>query len=220
MSADPHTESPAPAAVARVNGGRILNGSQIAPTSGSKAPRWAGTGSSAPWPFRSVWTRGRSRGCSECSTWSSQTATSVPSTPNTTTNYWRPVTAIREAATDGNPLTTADPTWTPLVTTPPIPDYDSAHAVEGGAAAAVFAGVLSTDRIGFATCSLTLPAGQTCADQSPVLRHYGSFSQTARENALSRIYIGFHVRDADQTGTRHGEKIGNHTVNRFFRSVP
>jgi len=37
-------------------------------------------------------------------------------------NYWRPVTAIQNAATDGNPRTKADPTWIPLVTTPPIPD--------------------------------------------------------------------------------------------------
>ena len=45
--------------------------------------------------------------------------------------FWRPVTAIREAATDGNPATTADPDWTPLDITPPIPDHDSAHAVQG-----------------------------------------------------------------------------------------
>lgn len=133
--------------------------------------------------------------------------------------YWRPVTAIREAATDGNPATTADPTWTPLVTTPPIPDYDSAHSVEGGAAAAVLARVLGTDRIGFAACSLTLPAGQTCADPNPVLRRYGSFSQAANENALSRIYNGFHFRDAVQIGTRHGEKIGNRAVNLLLRPV-
>ena len=29
-------------------------------------------------------------------------------------NYWRPVTAIQEGDTDGNPATTGDPTWTPL----------------------------------------------------------------------------------------------------------
>jgi hypothetical protein len=46
--------------------------------------------------------------------------------------FWRPVTAIRLAEIDGNPATIADPTWTPLVETPPIPDYDSGHAVEGG----------------------------------------------------------------------------------------
>ena len=37
---------------------------------------------------------------------------------------------IRLADIDGNPATTADPTWTPLVETPPIPDYDSGHAVD------------------------------------------------------------------------------------------
>jgi hypothetical protein len=28
--------------------------------------------------------------------------------------FWRPITAIREADTDGNPATQADPTWLPL----------------------------------------------------------------------------------------------------------
>ena len=65
--------------------------------------------------------------------------------------FWRPVTAIREADTDGNRRTTADPTWTPLDTTPPIPDHDSAHAVQGGAAAAVLARALGTDRVSFET---------------------------------------------------------------------
>ncbi|HEX5937501.1 MAG TPA: vanadium-dependent haloperoxidase [Actinomycetota bacterium] len=46
-------------------------------------------------------------------------------------NFWRPVTAIQLAATDDNPDTDADPTWAPLVPTPPIPDHDSAHSVEG-----------------------------------------------------------------------------------------
>ena len=46
-------------------------------------------------------------------------------------DYWRPVTAIHLAATDGNPDTDADPGWTPLMETPPIPDYDSGHAVGG-----------------------------------------------------------------------------------------
>jgi hypothetical protein len=133
-------------------------------------------------------------------------------------NFWRPVTAIREAATDGNPGTTADPTWTPLVTTPPIPDYDSAHSVEGGAAAAVLARVLGADRVAFATCSLTLPAGG-CDSQNPVLRHFDSFSQAAAENGVSRIYVGFHFRDAVDVGVKHGEKIGTAAVNNFMRPI-
>jgi hypothetical protein len=131
--------------------------------------------------------------------------------------FWRPVTAIRLAGTDGNPATTADPTWTPLVQTPPIPDYDSGHAVEGGAAAEVLKRFFHTDRISFSACSFTLPAGRTCSDASPTLRHFTSFSQAADENAVSRIYVGFHFRDAVETGTRHGERIADRAVNRFLR---
>ncbi|MET0741003.1 MAG: vanadium-dependent haloperoxidase [Candidatus Nanopelagicales bacterium] len=134
-------------------------------------------------------------------------------------NFWRPVTAIQQADTDGNDRTAADPTWTPLVTTPPIPDYDSAHTVEGAAAAAVLRGFFRTDRIGFEACSLTLPAGSTCADDSPVRREFGSFSGAAQENGVSRIYVGFHFRDAVDAGMRHGRQIGKHTVATELRPV-
>jgi hypothetical protein len=43
--------------------------------------------------------------------------------------FWRPVTAIQLADTDGNPATTADPSWTPLLATPPYPDYPSGYNV-------------------------------------------------------------------------------------------
>jgi Tol biopolymer transport system component len=132
-------------------------------------------------------------------------------------NYWRPVTAIRSAASDGNPRTSADSTWTPLVTTPPIPDYDSAHSVQGGAASRVLQRFFGTDHVAFATCSLTLPAGSTCDDDPPKLRSYTSFSQAAEENGLSRILVGFHFRKAVDEGIEHGSKIGNHAVDNFLR---
>ena len=62
-----------------------------------------------------------------------------------------------------------------------------------------------------------MPAGQKCTDASPTLRHFTSFSQAADENAVSRIYVGFHFRLAVDTGTRHGEKIGSLTVSHFLR---
>ncbi len=133
--------------------------------------------------------------------------------------FWRPITAIRLADIDGNPATAADPTWTPLVDTPPIPDYDSGHAVEGGAAAQVLKRFFHTDKVSFSNCSYTLPEGQTCADASPTLRHFSRFSQAADENAVSRIYVGFHFRDAVVVGTRHGERIGDRVVNRVLRPV-
>jgi hypothetical protein len=106
-----------------------------------------------------------------------------------------------------------------LVETPPIPDYDSGHAVEGGTASQVLKRFFHTDTMSFSACSLTLPAGQRCSDASPTLRHFTSFSQAADENAVSRIYVGFHFRDAVETGTKHGEKIGNRAVNLFLRPM-
>ena len=47
--------------------------------------------------------------------------------------FWRPVSAIRSSLDDGNAATTADSTWTPLLVTPPFPEYPSAHTVVTGA---------------------------------------------------------------------------------------
>lgn len=134
-------------------------------------------------------------------------------------NYWRPITAIQTADTDGNPDTVADPTWTSLVPAPPIPDHDSAHSVEGGAAAQVLADFFGNDNIAFNACSLTLPAGSNCTDATPVFRHYSSFSQAADENGVSRIYVGFHFRNAVEEGIRHGRRIGSRAVSLYLRQV-
>jgi PAP2 superfamily len=133
--------------------------------------------------------------------------------------YWRPVSAIHAADADGNPATRADPTWTPLRPTPPIPDYDSGHSVEGGAAAAVLRRFFATDHMTFTTCSLTLPTGSRCNDSAPVSRSYSRFSQAAEENGLSRILIGFHFRKAVSEGIAHGRLIGRLAAQRFLRPM-
>ena len=112
-----------------------------------------------------------------------------------------------------------DPTWTPLQLKYPIPDYDSGHSVEGGAAAQVLKEFFGTDNISFSACSLTLPAGSRCTDPSPVFRSYTSFSQAAEENGLSRILVGIHFRNAIEEGIQHGQKIGKRAVNLFLRPV-
>jgi hypothetical protein len=132
-------------------------------------------------------------------------------------NFWRPITAIRLAAGDGNPATTPDPTWTSLLPAPPIPDHDSGHSVQGGAAAQILKRVFGADHISFQVCSMTLPAGQTCLDPMPVLRSYDSFSQAADENGESRILVGFHFRKAVVDGIDHGRDIANRAVNRLLR---
>ncbi len=131
--------------------------------------------------------------------------------------FWRPVTAIRTADADGNPNTHADFTWTPLQLTYPMPDHDSAHGVQGGAAAEVLKQFFGTDNVAFSACSLTLPPGSRCTDPNPLLRSYDSFSEAAAENGESRILVGIHFRRAVEEGIQHGQKIGQRTVNLFLR---
>jgi hypothetical protein len=109
--------------------------------------------------------------------------------------------------------------WTPLVTTPPVPDHDSAHAVEGAAAAEVFRRFFRTDRMSFEACSLTLPEGQQCDDATPVLRSFDRFSDAADENGESRVLVGFHFRHAVDDGVHHGKRIADRAVGRFLRPV-
>lgn len=63
-------------------------------------------------------------------------------------DYWRPVTGIRAADTDGNPDTLPDLTWTPLITTPPHPTWASLppSSVSPGLRGADAAGRTPSDR--------------------------------------------------------------------------
>jgi hypothetical protein len=135
-------------------------------------------------------------------------------------NFWRPQTAIQFAVTDGNADTIADLDWVPLDPTPPFPDYDSAHSIEGGAAAEVLQRVFKTDPISFETCSLTLPiTEERCKGSQEVQRSYPSFSQAANENGLSRIHVGYHFRKGVEEGIKHGSKIGKRAVDQFLKPV-
>ena len=131
--------------------------------------------------------------------------------------FWRPVTAVHLADSDGNPDTLGDPTWTPLQFNYPTPDYVSGHSTAGGAASQALEEFFGTDNIGFTVCSLTLPLGQRCTDPSPVYRSYASFSQAAEANAFSRILVGIHFRNAVEEGVQLGRKIGQRTANLFLR---
>ncbi len=112
--------------------------------------------------------------------------------------FWRPETAIRAAALDGNTRTDADAGWQPLLVTPPVPDYPSTHTVLGWAAAEVLIELFG-DRERFELTSLTLPG---------VTRAYRGFSKPAEENGLSRLYAGIHFRHAVRDGRRQGRGIG------------
>jgi hypothetical protein len=118
-----------------------------------------------------------------------------------TYNFWRPVTAIREAATDGNPQTLPDPNWLPQVgNTTPDPSYPGAHAVISAAGASVLISFFRGNHFDFAVTSEVL-AG--------VERSFTSFSAAAEEATLSRIFAGVHFRSDLNTGQRLGRQVAD-----------
>jgi hypothetical protein len=127
-----------------------------------------------------------------------------------TYRFWRPVTAIPLADTDGNDATDPDPAWTPLRPTPLHPEYPSAHACFSGAAAEVLTRFLGK-HTAFSTATSTCPAG--------VVRSYGSFQALADEIGDSRIYIGYHFRSSIRDGAKLGRHVGRWTLHRSLQPV-
>jgi hypothetical protein len=120
-------------------------------------------------------------------------------------NFWRPITAIHLAANDGNASTEADADWAPFdPVTPPIPDYPSAHATAGGAAGAAMRLFFGRDDVPFSLTTGSLPGTS---------RSFASLSQAERENADSRVFVGYHFRLATTAGVTQGNSVGAYAFN-------
>jgi hypothetical protein len=125
-------------------------------------------------------------------------------------DFWRPITAIRDAEFDDNPLTTDDDNWAPLLTTPPFPEYTSGHSTFSGAAAEALASFFGTDSISFTVGS----------DGVPVQRSFDSFSDAALESGLSRIYGGIHYSFSNVHGLSSGGAVGQYVGSNLFGAIP
>jgi len=123
--------------------------------------------------------------------------------------FSRPVTAIRNAASDSNESMEPDTAWQPFQVTPPVPDYPSTHALVGAAAAEILIDLFG-DRIRYETTSLTLPG---------VSRSFRGFSDAAEENGDSRVFAGIHFPHAVRDGRRQGRSIGR-AVGKLLPPVP
>jgi hypothetical protein len=128
-----------------------------------------------------------------------------------TYNFWRPVTAIRAAATDGNPDTAADPNWLPQAgKTAADPSYPGAHAAISAGAAAVLNALFGDKPFHVNVTSEVLPG---------VLRSFDSFGAIENEAALSRIYAGQHFRSDETAGERLGSSVADFVVDNFLMRV-
>jgi hypothetical protein len=124
--------------------------------------------------------------------------------------FWRPVTAIALADTDGNPATTADPAWTALLATPPYPDYVSGYAGFIGAFTRALERTLGTRHLRLTLTSTAVPG---------VTRNYDSARELNAEVVDARVWLGFHFRFADTAGLRMGQDVASWSTDRYFRPV-
>jgi hypothetical protein len=126
-------------------------------------------------------------------------------------NFWRPNTAIWAGDSDGVEATVGDADWTPTFIMPPTPEFPSTHAYSGGAAAAVFKAYFKSDQTNLTLTSPYYLAG--------IEREYSTFTQMAYDNAISRIYIGYHFRHAVEVGLRQGRELGNYVFENNLREL-
>jgi membrane-associated phospholipid phosphatase len=110
-------------------------------------------------------------------------------------NLIRPRTYIRRIT---------DPTWEPLIPTPPFPEYPSGHSTVSSAAATVIAAAIGDGAFDDST-GLTIG--------NPV-RRFESFGAAAREAGLSRLYGGIHFTYGNVGGRGVGECVGTKAVER------
>ena len=112
---------------------------------------------------------------------------------------WRPVTAIRYRDDNSLPSTQTDTGWTPLLVTPPFPDYPAGHTAYGGAAEHVLIATFG-DKPGTFAITSAAAEGMT--------RRYASFSELCEEVVNARVWAGVHWRTSSTAGRDLGMAVG------------
>lgn len=93
------------------------------------------------------------------------------------------------------------PKWTPIIQTPPFPEYTSGHSVISGASSEILTNLFG-DNFSFTDSTETL-------FQMPP-RTFKSFYEAADQAAISRMYAGIHYKPAIVNGLVQGKNIGKH----------
>ena len=121
--------------------------------------------------------------------------------------FWRPITAIQLADTDGNPATTADPAWAPLRPTPPYPDYVSGYSGGIGSFTRALQDTFDTRHLQLTFISTAVPGAE---------RHYDLGREARQDVVDARVWLGFHFRTADTRGARMGQQVAEWALDHYF----
>jgi hypothetical protein len=128
-------------------------------------------------------------------------------------NYWRPITAIRNGAADGNEATAPDPAWVPLLGTPNFPEYPCGHCTVAAAAAEVMsAEVGERPKGGVRVGSQGIPLS--------AIQVVPGWNQWAQEVSDSRIYGGVHFRFSNDAGDQIGRRAARLVLEKVMRPLP
>jgi hypothetical protein len=122
--------------------------------------------------------------------------------------FWRPITAIREADTDGNPVTDKDEAWLPLIANPPYPEHPSGHLGLSGSFVATLQDFFKKDKVAW-----------TDTNDAGLTRSFRRFSQAIEEIVNARVWSGIHFRTADEHGARIGRKVAGWRERHYFQAV-
>lgn len=114
-------------------------------------------------------------------------------------DYWRPVTAIRNADQDGNSATQLDPAWLPLISTPNFQEYPCGHCTVAAAIGEVM------KRESGQPASTGVIVGSLINTNSTT-QHVASWDEWVRQVSDSRIYGGVHYRFSNDAGEEIGRK--------------
>jgi hypothetical protein len=121
--------------------------------------------------------------------------------------FWRPNHAIQRADTDGNPATTADPTWLPLITGN-HPEYPSGHGCFTGAFTESLRNYFGTKHVELNIASLAGGAG--------LPRTYESVDELVADVEDARVWGGLHFRTTMQETAKHFPRIAKDVGKRYF----
>lgn len=140
--------------------------------------------------------------------------------------FWRPMAAIRQAGTDGNPDTAADTNWTPLfnpllpasiggvspppLITPPYPDHPSGNTAYTTATMDAFRSFFGTDDMRFYLTSSRFPGD---------LHYFDRFSDPIKQVIEARIWAGIHFRNPDVQAETLGRAVEAYTHEHQFAFV-
>jgi hypothetical protein len=124
---------------------------------------------------------------------------------------WRPVHAIQLADTDMNAATDADPTWMPLLTTPPYPSYAGNMACIGAGASRALQLFFGSNDI---PVSITWTGINGNAD---VTRNFAGFQQVSEHQGISREYGGIHFHFDTTASWEMCPKVGAYIHANYMR---